>query len=250
MLRIILSGINGRLGSVICRVANDREDVSIVAGVDINETGRESVPVFSDFNELAVSGDVIVDASHPSALPGLLNYAVKNKLPAVLATTGYGAEHEKMIEEAAKTIPIFATSNMSIGINLLSELAETAARVLGDDFDVEIVEAHHNQKLDAPSGTAKMLAKAVESGLSYTPEYVYERESRRQKRAHHEIGMHAIRGGTIVGEHQIIFAGRDEIITLSHSARSKEIFAVGALNAARFISDKSAGRYAMPDMIR
>ena len=249
MLKIIISGINGRLGSVIHRVADDREDIQVVAGVDISDNGENTVPVFANFQELAVKGDVIIDASHPSALAGLLDYAVKNGVPAVLAATGYSEEQETMVDEAARTIPIFRSANMSIGVNLLAQLATACAKVLGNDFDIEIVEAHHNQKLDAPSGTAKMLAKAVEAGLDFTPEYVYERESKRQKRDHKEIGMHAIRGGTIVGEHEIIFAGRDEIITISHSARSKEIFAVGALNAAKFIADKDAGRYAMPDMI-
>ncbi len=249
MLKIIISGINGRLGSVIHRVADDREDIQVVAGVDISDNGENTVPVFANFQELAVKGDVIIDASHPSALAGLLDYAVKNGVPAVLAATGYSEEQEAMVDEAARTIPIFRSANMSIGVNLLAQLATACAKVLGNDFDIEIVEAHHNQKLDAPSGTAKMLAKAVEAGLDFTPEYVYERESKRQKRDHKEIGMHAIRGGTIVGEHEIIFAGRDEIITISHSARSKEIFAVGALNAAKFIADKDAGRYAMPDMI-
>lgn len=249
MLKIIISGINGRLGSVIHRVADDREDIQVVAGVDISDNGENTVPVFANFQELAVKGDVIIDASHPSALAGLLDYAVKNGIPAVLAATGYSEEQEAMVDEAARTIPIFRSANMSIGVNLLAQLATACAKVLGNDFDIEIVEAHHNQKLDAPSGTAKMLAKAVEAGLDFTPEYVYERESKRQKRDHKEIGMHAIRGGTIVGEHEIIFAGRDEIITISHSARSKEIFAVGALNAAKFIADKDAGRYAMPDMI-
>ena len=249
MLKIIISGINGRLGSVIHRVADDREDIQVVAGVDISDNGENTVPVFANFQELAVKGDVIIDASHPSALAGLLDYAVKNGVPAVLAATGYSEEQEAMVDEAARAIPIFRSANMSIGVNLLAQLATACAKVLGDDFDIEIVEAHHNQKLDAPSGTAKMLAKAVEAGLDFTPEYVYERESKRQKRDHKEIGMHAIRGGTIVGEHEIIFAGRDEIITISHSARSKEIFAVGALNAAKFIADKDAGRYAMPDMI-
>ena len=154
-----------------------------------------------------------------------------------------------MVDEAAKQVPIFRATNFSIGVNLLAQLATICARVLGDQFDIEIVEAHHNQKLDAPSGTAKTLAKAVEAGLSYEPEYVYERESRREKRHSHEIGMHSIRGGTIVGEHEIIFAGRDEIVTISHSARSKEVFAVGALNAAAFIIKQEPGRYSMPDMI-
>ena len=186
MLKIIISGINGRLGSVIHRVADDREDIQVVAGVDISDNGENTVPVFANFQELAVKGDVIIDASHPSALAGLLDYAVKNGVPAVLAATGYSEEQEAMVDEAARTIPIL---NMSIGVNLLAQLATACAKVLGNDFDIEIVEAHHNQKLDAPSGTAKMLAKAVEAGLDFTPEYVYERESKRQKRDHKEISM-------------------------------------------------------------
>lgn len=250
MLKIILSGINGKLGSVIYKVIKERNDVKVVAGVDINETGDEGVPVFTDFTELAVKGDVIIDFSHPSALAGILDYAVKNGMPAVLATTGYNDEQEAMVKEAAKRVPIFRSANFSIGINLLAELAEKCAKILGNEFDIEIVEAHHNQKLDAPSGTAKTLASAIEKGLDFEPEYVYERESKRQKREHKEIGMHAIRGGTIVGEHEIIFAGRDEIITISHSARSKEIFAVGAVNAAVFINGKEPGLYSMEDMIK
>lgn len=250
MIKVILSGINGKLGAVINKVSNERDDIKIVAGVDINETGNEGVPVFTDFTELAVKGDVIIDFSHPSALAGLLDYAVKNGIPAVLATTGYTEEQEAMVKEAAERIPVFRSANFSIGINLLAELAEMCAKVLGNDFDIEIIEAHHNQKLDAPSGTAKTLAAAVEKGLDYEPEYVYERESKRQKREHKEIGMHAIRGGTIVGEHEIMFAGRDEIITISHSARSKEIFATGAVNAAKFLIGKEPGIYSMADMIQ
>ena len=249
MIKVILSGICGHMGAAICKVAQERDDFQIVAGVDINESTDKGFPVFADFTELAVKGDVIVDFSHPSVLAGLLDYAVKTGTPAVLATTGYSEEQKKMVDEAAKQVPIFRATNFSIGVNLLAQLATICARVLGDQFDIEIVEAHHNQKLDAPSGTAKTLAKAVEAGLSYEPEYVYERESRREKRHSHEIGMHSIRGGTIVGEHEIIFAGRDEIVTISHSARSKEVFAVGALNAAAFIIKQEPGRYSMPDMI-
>ena len=249
MINIILSGIGGHMGAAVRKVAAERGDIQIVAGVDMNEPADMGVPVFADFTELAVKGDVIVDFSHPGVLAGLLDYAVKTGTPAVLATTGYSDEQEKMVDEAAGQVPIFRASNFSIGVNLLAQLATLCAKALGEQFDIEIVEAHHNQKLDAPSGTAKTLAKAVEEGLSFTPDYVYERESRRQKRDHREIGMHAIRGGTIVGEHELIFAGRDEIVTIHHSARSKDVFAVGALNAAVFLVGQEPGRYSMPDML-
>ncbi|MBR1812095.1 MAG: 4-hydroxy-tetrahydrodipicolinate reductase [Clostridia bacterium] len=251
MLKVILSGIHGRMGNAIVNIAAERADLQIAAGVDLVDAPRaDGIPVFASFAELAVSGDVIIDFSNPSGLAAMLDYAVRTNTPVVLATTGYSPEQETMIAAAAQTVAVFRSANMSIGVNVLSQLAETAARLLGNDFDVEIVEAHHNRKLDAPSGTAKSLAKAVERGLDFTPEYVYERESRRQQRDHKEIGMHAIRGGTIVGEHEIIFAGRDEIITISHSARSRDIFAVGALNAAAFLADKESGMYSMADMLK
>lgn len=246
---IVISGCNGSLGKVIAKMAKDREGIKVVAGVDINEKFANEFPIFTSFKELPISCQVIIDASNPSILKDLLAYAKAHKLALVLATTGYSPEHLAMVDEAAKDIPIFISSNMSIGINLLCELAKTAARVLGSSFDVEIVEAHHNRKLDAPSGTALTLADAVSEGLSYEPEYTYERHSRREKRAQNEIGIHAVRGGTIIGEHEIIFAGHDEVIKLSHSAMSKEIFAVGALNAAGFILTKPAGKYSMKNMV-
>ena len=178
-----------------------------------------------------------------------MDYATSKKIPAVLATTGYSEEQKQKVFNASKIAPIFYTSNMSIGVNLIAELCKRAATVLEDDFDIEIVEAHHNQKLDAPSGTANMLADAVVDGCNNKKELVYDRHDRRQKRDKDEIGMHAIRGGTIVGEHSVIFAGRDEIITISHSARSREIFAVGALNASLFMVGKPAGLYNMVDLI-
>lgn len=251
MINIILSGISGRMGNKIAELAADREDVKIAAGVDICDAPRaDGIPVFASFEELAIRGDVIVDFSNPSALPSILAYMEKTGVPAVLASTGYTAEQEEAVKKTAEKAAVFRSANMSIGVNVLSILAETAAKLLGEEFDIEIVEAHHNKKLDAPSGTAKSLAAAVEKGLSFTPEYVYERESRRQAREHKEIGMHAIRGGTIVGEHEIIFAGRDEIVTISHSARSRDIFAVGALNAAKFLADKRSGVYSMADMLK
>ncbi len=251
MIKIILSGISGRMGKAIAEIAAERDDLKIVAGVDVCDAPRaDGIPVFASFSELAVSGDVIIDFTNPTNLAPLLDYAVRSRTPAVLATTGYSAEQEKLIADAAESVAFFRSANMSLGVNVLAILAETAAKLLGNDFDIEIVEAHHNKKLDAPSGTAKSLAAAVEKGLDFTPEYVYNREDRRQAREHKEIGMHAIRGGTIVGEHEIIFAGRDEIVTISHSARSRSIFAVGALNAAAFLADKPAGIYAMPDMLK
>lgn len=247
---IVISGCNGKLGQVITRMATERDGMQVVAGVDINEKFSTPFPVFASFQELPLfSCQVIVDASNPIILKDLLAYALEHKIALVLATTGYGPEHLAMVEEAAKEIPIFISSNMSIGINLLCELSKTAARVLGGSFDVEIIEAHHNQKLDAPSGTALTLADAVAEGLAYEPEYTYDRHSRRQKRDPKEIGLHAVRGGTIVGEHEIIFAGHDEVIKISHSAMSKEIFAAGALNAAEFIAKQPAGKYSMKEMV-
>lgn len=250
MIRAIMHGCNGRMGRVITEMTAKEPEMEIVAGVDAYTETPNTYPVFEKIEDCDVEADVIIDFSNAAAADTLLDYAAARRLPLVLCTTGLSEEQLAHVEAAAKETAVLRSANMSMGINLLLKLLRDASRVLAPaGFDIEIVERHHNQKLDAPSGTAKMLAKAVEAGLDFTPEYVYERESKRQKRDHKEIGMHAIRGGTIVGEHEIIFAGRDEIITISHSARSKEIFAVGALNAAKFIADKDAGRYAMPDMI-
>ena len=193
--------------------------------------------------------DVIIDFSNPALLDDLLTYSAAKSMPLVIATTGYTAEQKAKIEAAAEKCPIFFTYNMSMGINLLATLAQKAVNVLGPDFDIEIVEKHHNQKIDAPSGTALMLADAMCKEIDHPMKYEYDRHAKREKRTRDEIGIHSVRGGTIVGEHEIIFAGRDEIITLSHSARSKEIFAVGAVNAAVFMCGKDAGLYDMSQMI-
>jgi len=237
------------MGRVVTEVASTQEDLRIVAGVDVIDNASMPYPIFTSFSEVPVEAEVVVDFSNPSNLDDFLNFLTKKKMPAVIASTGFSDEQLERIAEAATEAPIFMASNMSIGINLLAELAKTAAKVLGGSFDIEIVEAHHNQKLDAPSGTAKTLAKAVEAGLDYEPIYTYDRHDRRAKRDKHEIGMHAIRGGTIVGEHEIIFAGNDEVIKLSHSALSKNIFAEGALNAARYIVKKQPGLYSMHDLV-
>lgn len=249
MTKVILSGCCGKMGAAVTKAVSDRDDVQIVAGVDIFESDALPYPVFSLISEVPCEADVIVDFSNPSALASILDFAKSKKIPAVLCSTGYTAEQNKIIEDASAEIAMFRSGNMSLGINLISELAKTAAKILGDSFDVEIVEAHHNLKLDAPSGTAIMLEKAVEEGLDYEPELVYDRHSRSQKRDKHEIGMHSIRGGTIVGEHEVIFAGNDEIIKISHTALSKNVFAVGAVNAAIYMKDKTTGMYNMSDVI-
>ncbi len=248
MVRILLCGANGKMGKVIQSVAASRNDCEIVAGVDFI-TGGGAFPVYSTLSEVKEKADVIIDFSNPLLLDELLEYSVSHKLPVVIATTGYNDEQKKQIEKASKNTPIFFTYNMSIGINLLANLAKKAVSVLGNDFDIEIIEKHHNQKIDAPSGTALMLADAVCDELDEPMKYEYDRHSKREKRTKSEIGIHSVRGGTIVGEHEIIFAGRDEIITLSHSARSKEIFAVGAVNAAVFMCGKPAGIYDMSELV-
>ncbi len=249
MVNIILVGACGKMGRVISSLVNDREDCKIVAGVDKITEKYDDFPIYDDIENVTESADVIVDFSHPSALEGILKYACEKKTAAVIATTGMDEAHVKMINEAAKTTAVFFTYNMSLGVNLLAELAQKAVAVLGSGFDIEIVEAHHNQKIDAPSGTALMLADAIVDASDEDYYYEYDRHSKRQKRNPKEIGIHAIRGGNIVGEHSIIFAGHDEIVTLSHSARSKEVFAVGAVNAAVFLKDKSAGLYNMSDLV-
>ena len=206
-------------------------------------------PVFAAPGKVTLRPDVIVDCSLPKALPALLDYAVREGLPVVVATTGFGPTEDTMLNRAARRVPVFQSGNMSLGIFLLKELARQAARVLGESFDIEIVEAHHNQKLDAPSGTAYILAEAVNEGLRTPRGYAYERHSKRDPRPKDEIGIHSVRGGTIVGEHTVLLAGFDETIELSHRAYSKGIFAAGCISAAWFLADKPAGRYNMDDMV-
>ncbi len=248
MLKAILVGASGKMGGFITDCAAADTTIEIVAGVDKVNIGQK-YPVFSDFESLNVKADVIIDFSNVALLDSLLDYAIKSSTPVVIATTGYSAEQIEKIKTAASIIPVFFTFNMSIGVNLLCSLAKKAASVLGGDFDVEIIEKHHNLKIDAPSGTALMLANAVNSQFDDSYNYEYDRHSKRAKRPKNEIGIHSVRGGTIVGEHDVIFAGRDEVITLSHSATSKEVFAVGAIRAAKFIASKSSGLYDMNDIM-
>ena len=248
MLKLLLSGASGQVGKKIAALCEKNEDFKVVCGVD-RFNAECKFPVFENFSDVSIIPDVIVDFSNPSLLEDIIKFACANHIPCILATTGYSKEQINMIETASKEIPVFFTANMSLGINLLSSLVKKASKVLGEDFDVEIIEKHHNQKLDAPSGTALMLANAVNSVNDGKYSYEYDRHSKREKRSKNEIGIHSIRGGTIVGEHDVIFAGNDEVITLSHTAFSKEVFAMGALRAARFIKSKPNGLYDMSSIL-
>lgn len=249
-IRLIISGCNGRMGQAITRLCEQTSDIEIVAGLDVITEKRNGYPVFADPMECQIAADVLIDFSNATLLNQLLPYCLQRKLPAVICTTGHSPEQLNALESASKKLPLFRSGNMSLGINLITILLKKAAAVLGENFDVEIVEKHHHGKMDAPSGTAIMLADAVREGLSYEPEYVYERQSVRQPRGKQEIGISAVRGGTIVGEHEVLFCGQDEVITFKHTAYSREIFANGAITAARFLSKVNApGLYDMNDAL-
>ncbi len=248
MIKMIMNGCNGKMGQVISRLAEEDSEVTIVAGVDINTKQQNSYPVFASIEEFDGKADVVIDFSHPSCLNSVLSYCKRTNTPVILATTGFSAEDKASFTAAADEIPVFFSANMSLGINLLISLAKQAAKLLEGNFDIEIVERHHNKKIDAPSGTALAIADAIDETLSYPAEYVFDRHNVRRQRKATEIGISAVRGGTIVGDHDIIFAGNDEVIELSHHAASKEIFAVGAIKAAKFIQGKPSGMYNM-DML-
>jgi 4-hydroxy-tetrahydrodipicolinate reductase len=237
------------MGRVITANISGRDDCRIVAGIDLNTASDLGYPVYNSFAEIKEDADVVIDFSHPSVLDSLLTFAKDKSLPVVLATTGFSAVQTEFIKAAAKEVPLFFTFNMSLGINLLVALSRKAASVLEGNFDIEIIEKHHNQKIDAPSGTAIMLAEAINETLDNNMMYEYDRHSKREKRTANEIGIHSIRGGNIVGEHEVIFAGHDEVITLSHRATSKEVFAVGAVKAALYMKGKTAGLYDMNNLI-
>lgn len=249
MKRIILSGCNGTMGKVLTKTINTREDSTVVAGFDISGICLDKYPVFANREDCSVEADVIIDFSHPSNIEGLVKYALRTKTPLVIATTGLSDAQQNLLKEAANEIAVFFTANMSLGVNLMVELAKKAACVLQYDFDIEIIEKHHNKKIDAPSGTALMLADGIFDVMDDKPQYVYDRHSKREVRSKNEIGIHAVRGGTIVGEHEVIFAGRDEVLTITHQAMSKEIFATGAVNAALFLSVAEKGMYDMSCLI-
>ena len=238
------------MGQVISGLVEKDPDAEIVAGIDVADQGKNSYPVYTNMEECQVEADAIIDFSTPKILDDLLDYSKEKKVPVVLCTTGYSEEQLVKIEEAAKETAVLKSANMSLGINTLMKLLQEAAKVLATEgFDVEIVEKHHNQKLDAPSGTALALADSINEAMGNQYEYIYDRSQRRQKRDKKELGLSAVRGGTIVGEHDVIFAGTDEVVTFSHTAYSKAVFAKGAVSAAKFLKGKETGRYEMADVI-
>jgi 4-hydroxy-tetrahydrodipicolinate reductase len=250
MQKIILSGCNGQMGQTVTQLCENNPSYTIVAGFDINNVRRADYPVYSDPTDYPGPADAVIDFSHPSFLTSLLIYCTRRRLPVVLCTTGYAAGQKEEIARAAAQIPIFQSANMSLGVNVLLELVKQAASLLGSDWDIEIVERHHNRKVDAPSGTALMLADAISEVLPYRPDYVYDRQSIRRPRERREIGISSIRGGGIPGDHEILFAGENEVIELRHSAQSRGVFAAGALRAAAFISTVSEpGMYSMQDLV-
>lgn len=251
MFKVLISGCNGHMGQVVAQICREAGDVEIVAGFDLLGQKNEDFPVYSSPAEFTGQADALIDFSSPAALPALLELGRSRRIPLVLATTGYTQDQLTAIETAAKAVPIFRSGNFSLGINVLMNLVTKAAAALGCDYDVEIVERHHHRKVDAPSGTALMLAQAAAQGLPYEPEYVYERQSRRHPRGKTEIGISSVRGGNIVGDHEVIFAGRDEVIELRHSAMSREVFASGALRAARYLATvEQPGLYSMEDLVQ
>lgn len=249
MTRIIISGCNGKMGHEVSAIASERNDCVVVGGIDVSNQINNIYPVFTKPADINVEADVIIDFSNPAILSSLLQYAEINKTPLVLCTTGYTSPQVEALKRVSTEVPIFYSGNMSLGVNLLIELSKKAAQVLGESFDIEIIEKHHNQKIDAPSGTALMIADEIASVIPNNIHYVYDRHSQRKKRESSEIGIHSVRGGTIIGEHEVIFAGHHEVISLSHSAQSKEVFASGAVNAAVYLAGMPAGLYNMSDLL-
>ena len=251
MVNVIISGCNGHMGRVVESICNSTPGVQVVAGFDVLGSTDRNFPVYSSPAQFTGKADAVIDFSSPAALEGLLNFAKATKTPLVLATTGYSPEQIAQVGAAALEVPIFRSANMSLGINVLLELVKKAAAVLGNSYDIEIVERHHRRKVDAPSGTALMIADAAASTCGHETEYVFERHSVRQPRDKKEIGISAVRGGTIVGEHEIIFAGHDEIMEIRHTALSREIFAQGAVEAAKFMAEVQApGLYDMSMLVK
>lgn len=250
MVRVIMHGCNGRMGQVISNLIAQDEEVTLVAGVDAYDDGHNDYPVFKDITQCDVEADCLIDFSNASAVDKLLAYCAEKKLPCVLCTTGLSEAQLENMKKTSEKVAILKSANMSVGINLLMKILKDNSAVLAKaGFDIEIVEKHHNQKLDAPSGTALALADSINDSLDEKYDYVYDRSTRRAKRPEKEIGISAVRGGTIVGDHDVIFAGMDEVITLSHTAYSRAIFGKGAIQAAKYLAGKPAGMYDMSNVI-
>ena len=250
MTRVIMHGCNGKMGQMITSIIAEDPEVEIVAGIDVSNHIVNTYPVFADIAECDVEADVVIDFCIASAIDGLLDYCTARQIPCVLCTTGLSEAQLVKVEETSKTVAVLKSANMSLGVNMLLKIVKEAAATLAPaGFDIEIVEKHHNLKVDAPSGTALALADSINEESDNAYDYIYDRSQVRQKRSKQEIGISAVRGGTIVGDHDIIFAGSDEVVTLSHRAYSKAVFAKGAVQAAKFLKGKPAGRYDMKDVI-
>ena len=251
MVKIIMHGCNGHMGQVISGIVEKDPDAEIVAGIDIADQGKNSYPVFTDIDACQVEADAIIDFSSAKATDKLLEYSAARQIPVVLCSTGLSQEQLAKVEETSRKVAVLKSANMSLGINTLLKLVQDAAKVLAAaGFDMEIVEKHHRLKLDAPSGTALALADSINEAMDNQYHYVYDRSQVRQKRDQKEIGISAVRGGTIVGDHEVIFAGQDEVIEFKHTAYSKAVFGKGAVEAAKFLAWKPAGRYDMSDVIQ
>ena len=251
MIKIILNGCNGKMGQVITGICKADSEVEIVAGIDLYDGIANDYPVFPNISVCDVKADVIIDFSNAKAVDDLLIYSAEKQIPVVLCTTGLSEEQLKKVEETAAKTAVLKSANMSLGINMLMELLKQAATILAPaGFDIEIVEKHHNQKLDAPSGTALALADSINEAMDQAYEYKFDRSGERKKREKQELGISAVRGGSIVGEHEVIFAGLDEVITFEHTAYSRSVFGKGAVEAAKFLAGKPAGFYDMQDVIK
>lgn len=250
MTNVIMHGCNGKMGRMIAGLIQEDEEITLVAGVDAFDEGKNPFPVFKNIKECDMKADAVIDFSAAPAVDDLLEYCVEKQLPCVLCTTGLTGQQLSKVEEASKKVAILKSANMSLGINMLLKILKEATAVLAPaGFDIEIVEKHHKLKVDAPSGTALALGDSVNEVLNNEYEYVFDRSARREKRPQKEIGFSAVRGGTIVGEHDVIFAGADEVVTFSHTAYSKAVFGKGAIQAAKFLKGKPAGLYNMGDVI-
>lgn len=250
MVKVIMHGCNGHMGQMITGLCASDDEIEIVAGIDKFMGIENTYPVFASLDECDVNADAVIDFCNPSAFDGLIDWCTKKNVPVVVCTTGLSPEQIEKAEKASEQVAVLRSANMSVGINLLMKLLKEASVKLAEaGFDIEIVEKHHNLKLDAPSGTAIALADAINEEFDNSYEYVYDRSTRRQKRDSKELGISAVRGGTIVGDHDVIFAGEDEVVTFSHRAYSKAVFGKGAIQAAKFLKGKGPGYYSMADVV-
>ncbi len=251
MIKVIINGCNGKMGRVLTKLTQQEKNMEIVAGIDPKTNLYDNpFPVYASPSACETKADVVIDFSYHSALPSILKFCLNKKIPLVIATTGLNEEDMQNILKSAEVIPIFQSANMSVGVNVLVELSQKAAQSFGNNFDIEVIEKHHNQKIDSPSGTAYMIANAINKVFENQKEFVYGRHGKSDKRKSADIGIHAIRGGTIPGEHTVIFAGEDEIVEIKHTALSKNIFALGAIEAAKFLINQEKGFYNMDNILK